>query len=150
MHINDWHFLIVGYLFTIAVEVPILMVGLSPRHPWQRRLIAGLWVNACSYPIVVLVLPPLLIDEPGSSRTLYLTVAETFAPAVECLLFWLAFGSRQELWRRSMLRDMAAITVANLVSFGAGELMIHFGWWEKIFGCIYQMFPFLSPHQIAS
>jgi hypothetical protein len=133
MQINPWHFLVVGYLLTISVEIPILMVGLSPRHSWRQRLFAGFWVNSCSYPIVVLVLPPLLRDGPHGSLALYLIVAEVFAPVSECLLFWAAFGSRADLWRRSMWRDFAVITLANLASFGAGELIGYMGGWEIIF-----------------
>jgi hypothetical protein len=132
MHYNAWTFLIVGYLLTTSIELPFLLLGLSPRHSWKDRLFAGIWVNACSYPIVVLALPPLL-DAPHGSRALYLTVAETFAPASECLLFWVAFGSRAELWKRSMWHDFAVIVLANLASFGAGELFSYMGWWKIIF-----------------
>ncbi len=114
-----WRFLPVGYCLTVLIETPVLLVGLSARHPLRRRLLAGLWLNACSYPVVVLVLPPLF----GEARLLYLAVAETFAPAVECLLFWLAFGNRAELGRASMWRDFAAITLANLASLGAGMVL---------------------------
>lgn len=89
-----------------------------------RRLFAGLWLNACTYPVMVLVLPPLF----GDSRALYLLAAETFAPVAECALFWLAFGSRAEWFRASMWRDFAAITLANLASFGIGE-WLHAGRW---------------------
>ena len=140
MQINPWHFLIVGYILTVTVETPILMVKLSPRHPLKHRLFAGIWVNACSYPIVVLVLHPLLIRELQCSRGVYLAVAETFAPVSECVLFWLAFGSRQEFGKRSMWWDFAAITVANLVSFGVGELISYQGWWDPIFRTIYRLF----------
>lgn len=109
-----WSFLIPGYLLTIAIETPVLLVGLSPRHGLARRLFAGVWLTACTYPIVVLVLPLLL--EP---RGLYLLVAETFAPAAECGLFWLAFGTTD----RSTWRDCTAIVLANLASFGIGELI---------------------------
>jgi hypothetical protein len=139
MQINPWHFLIVGYLLTISVETPILMVGLSSRHKLKNRLFAGLWVNACSYPIVVLVLHPLLIRQLECSRAVYLIVAETFAPVSECVLFWLAFGSAQEFGKRSMWRDFAAIVVANLVSFGVGELISYLGWWEPIFRSVYRL-----------
>lgn len=120
-----WLFLPIGYLFTIAIETPVLLVGLSPRHTLRRRLFAGFWLTACTYPVVVLVLPPLFEQ---SSRASYLAVAETFAPIAECALFWLAFGDRSELGRRSMWRDFAAITVANLASFAAGEIAGAFGW----------------------
>jgi hypothetical protein len=115
-----WRFFLGGYLFSIAIETPVLLIGLSRRHPLKDRLFAGVWLTACTYPIVVLVLP-LLID-PGKQRGLYLVVAETFAPAAECILFWAAFGKREEWLRPSMWRDMATVTVANLLSFGMGEL----------------------------
>lgn len=118
-------FLLVGYLVTIAIETPILMVGLSSRHPWRRRLAAGIWLTSCTYPIVVVVLPILLANW---SHAAYLWVAEIFAPVAECALFWLAFGERTEFLRPSFWRDMAAIVVANMASFGFGEVLNHLGW----------------------
>jgi len=120
-----WRFLPLGYVLTILIETPILLIGLSRRHSIKRRLVAGVWLTACTYPIVVLVLPLLLAD---SSRALYLVVAETFAPVVECILFWLAYGSSEELGKLSMWRDFAAIVVANLASFLAGEVLNAYGW----------------------
>jgi hypothetical protein len=120
-----WRFLPFGYLFSILIETPVLLVALSARHPLWHRLFAGVWLTACTYPVVVLVLPPLL--EP-CGRGLYLLVAETFAPVAECALFWAAFGARDQWLRRSMVRDFAAVTLANLLSFGLGELMRELGW----------------------
>jgi hypothetical protein len=115
-----WRFLPLGYLLTIAIETPILFFALSRRHPKRHRLIAGLWLTACTYPIVMLVLPLLLANY---SRAFFLAVAETFAPAAECILFWLAFGSGADLGKRSMWRDFGAIVLANLASFAAGEII---------------------------
>jgi hypothetical protein len=112
-----WYFLPFGYLFSILVETPVLLVGLSPRHSVGRRLFAGVWLTACTYPIVILVFTQLF----ASDTWQYLVVAETFAPVAECALFWLAFGRRDEAFRPSMWRDLAAITLANLASFGLGE-----------------------------
>ena len=109
-----WHFLPIGYLFTIAIETPILFFGLSRHHPARRRILAGLWLTGCTYPIVVLVLPLLFVN---SSRAMYLLVAELFAPVAECTLFWLAFG-KEAKWR-----DFGVIVVANLASFLAGEVI---------------------------
>lgn len=120
-----WWFLPVGYLFTVALETPVLLLGLSPRHSLRRKLLSGLWLTACTYPVVVLVLP-LLFD--SSTRFAYLVTAETFAPVAECALFWTAFGERDETGRPSMWRDFAAITAANLVSFALGELLNVYGW----------------------
>ena len=118
-----WRFLIFGYLLTVAVETPVLALFLSKRHAMRRRLFAGLWLTACTYPVVVLVLPLLFAD---SSRALYLAVAETFAPAAECALFYVAFGGKGGggvAWR-----DFAAVVAANLLSFLAGEALNAYGW----------------------
>src|SRR6266404_6724088 len=112
-----WRFLLIGYPFTILIETPVLLLGLSQRHSIKRRVFAGVWLTACTYPIVVLVLPMLFINR---SRALYLVVAETFAPVAECILFWLAFGSEEEVGKPSMWRDFIAIIVANLASFLGG------------------------------
>ena len=120
-----WRFVPLGYLLTILVETPVLLVGLSGRHSWKRRLWAGVWLTACTYPIVTLVLPRLFSS---SSRTLYLVVAETFAPVAECLLFWLAFGEKEDVGKLCMWRDFIAIVVANLASFGVGEVLNVYGW----------------------
>jgi len=120
-----WLFLPFGYLLTILIETPILVLGLSKRHSLKRKLFAGVWLTACTYPIVVLVLP--LVFE-HSSRATYLIVAEIFAPVGECILFWLAYGKREEVGRRSMWRDFAVIVLANLASFLAGEVLNAYRW----------------------
>ena len=73
-----WLFLPFGYLLSVAIETPILLVGLSARHSWKPRLFAGFWLTACTYPVVVLELP--LFFDMWEQRPLYLAVAETFAP----------------------------------------------------------------------
>jgi hypothetical protein len=120
-----WRFFPLGYLFSILIETPILLIGLSKRHSIKRRLFAGVWLTACTYPIVVLVMPLLLVN---ASRTIYLIVAETFAPVAECSLFWLAYGKSEEFGKRSMWQDLAAIVIANLASFIGGEVMAACGW----------------------
>jgi hypothetical protein len=64
----------------------------------------------------------------NSSRTMYLAVAETFAPVAECALFWSAYGKTEELGRRSMWQDFATVVVANLASFIGGEVLNAYGW----------------------
>ena len=120
-----WRFLLIGYPFTILIETPILLISLSKRHSIKRRLFAGVWLTACTYPIVVLVMPLMLANV---SRAIYLAVAETFAPVAECILFWLAYGKAEELGKRSMWQDFAAIILANLASLVGGEVMTAYGW----------------------
>ncbi len=115
-----WLFLPAGYLFTVALETPVLLCGLSKQLTFRQRLFAGLWLTACTYPIVVLVLPVVFAAAP---RSLYLTVAEIFAPVAECALFWLAFRQQLDAHARTKLRNFAVIVLANLVSFTGGELL---------------------------
>ena len=120
-----WLFLPVGYLTTILIETPVLLFGLPGKLSLKQKLGCGVWLTACTYPVVVLVLPLLFGN---SSRFAYLVTAETFAPVAECALFWAAFGDERELGRASMWRDFAAITAANLLSFALGELLNVYGW----------------------
>ena len=120
-----WRFLPLGFLFSISIETPVLLIGLSKRHPIKRRLLAGVWLTACTYPIVVLVMPLVFA---GVSRAIYLVIAEIFAPAAECALFWFAYGEAAELGKRSMWRDFAAIIIANLASFAGGEILNAYRW----------------------
>jgi hypothetical protein len=112
-----WAFLPLGYAITILIETPVLLVGLASEHSYPRRLLAGIWLTACTYPIVILVFPVLF--DPTTDRLRYLLAAETFAPAAECLLFWLAFRPV-----RRPARDWAIVTLANLASFAFGELLL--------------------------
>jgi hypothetical protein len=120
-----WYFLPIGYLTTILIETPVLLIGLSPKLSLKQRLACGAWLTACTYPVVILVLPALLLDY---SRVFYLIVAETFAPAAECFLFWLAFRGKNLFAMKDWLRSFAAIVVANLASFGIGEILNVYEW----------------------
>ena len=120
-----WYFLPVGYLFTVLIETPVLIFGLSSKVSFKQKVLCGIWLNACSYPIVVLVLPAIFFDQ---SRALYLLVAETFAPVSECFLFWLAFRSRGLLNKADWVQCFVVIVIANLASFGTGEILNYYRW----------------------
>ena len=120
-----WFFLPFGYLLTILIETPVLLIGLSSKLSFKQKLLCGIWLTACTYPIVVLVLPTLLYEYP---RWQYLTVAEIFAPVAECILFWLAFRSNHLLEKPDWFRSFATIVIANLASFGVGEILNYYGW----------------------
>jgi len=120
-----WFFLPFGYLLTILIETPILLVGLSKKLLFKQRFLCGVWLTACTYPIVVLVLPTLM---QGFPRLQYLAIAETFAPVAECFLFWLAFRKPTILETADWVRSLTAIVIANLASFGVGEILNYYGW----------------------
>lgn len=116
-------FFIPGYLITIAMETPILLLCLSPRHSLRERVIAGVLLTACTYPIVVLVLPELLRPY---GYAIYIGIAETFAPLAECAifyLFWICSPVCKRDWRLNAW-DFAAITGANLVSWLLGGALV--------------------------
>ncbi len=130
-----WIMLPIGYVLTVAIETPVLVLGLSKRHAMRDRVLAGLWLNACSYPMVILVFPYWFWAPYG--REVYLVVSEVFAPLAECLLFWLAFCPRRQKARWSFIQDMAAIIGANLASFLLGEwIFTHIEWLRAIIDII--------------
>jgi hypothetical protein len=116
-------FLPFGYLLTILIETPVLLAGLPEKLTLKQKLLCGVWLTACTYPIVVLVLPAVFF---GAPRWQYLAVAETFAPAAECFLFWIAF--KGQVAGRGIAQAFIAITIANLASFGLGEVLNHYRW----------------------
>lgn len=120
-----WYFLPFGYLLTILIETPILVVGLAPKLNSKQKLLCGVWLTACTYPVVVLVLPTLMF---GFERWQYLALAETFAPVGECIIFWLVFRMKDLLEMTDWVRSFAAIVAANLASFGVGEIFNAYGW----------------------
>ena len=120
-----WYFLPIGYLVTIVIETPVLVVGLSSRLSLRQKLLCGVWLTACTYPIVVLVLPTIFF---GYSRVAYLLVAETLAPIAECLIFWVALRGKDLLDAREWVQCFVAIVFANLASFGVGEILNYYGW----------------------
>ena len=120
-----WLFLPIGYLTTILIETPILLLGLSSKLSLKQKLLCGIWLTACTYPIVVLVLPAIFADY---SRNLYLLVAETFAPLGEIFFFWLAFRGKNLLENNDWIRSFAWIILANLASFGIGEILNNYQW----------------------
>jgi hypothetical protein len=126
---NPWIWFVPFYLFTISIETPVLVVGLSPRHSLGRRIFCGFWLTACTYPIVFLVLP--LVFDPTTDRVRYLIVGESVAHFGECALFWAAFGTREEFGKLSMWRDLAAVFLANTASFVAGEIVFQLPWVQE-------------------
>jgi hypothetical protein len=132
MSTGYWLAMLVGYLISISIETPVLVACVSRRHPMRDRLFAGVWLTACTYPVLWLALPAVI--DPGEQRALYLAVGETFVAVAECLLFWLAFGRAEPRSRAATVQDMAAVTLANLLSFGLGELLIQTGNWNWLLG----------------
>src|SRR5215218_3887576 len=93
--------MLVCYLLTVVIETTVLLAALSARHSVRVRLFAGIWLTACTYPVVWLVLPGMFGE---GERWLYLLVAETFAPVAECIIFWFAFIRGTEPSRRATIR----------------------------------------------
>lgn len=110
--------LVVGYILTVLIEVPILCVGMSSKHRMKDKVISGLLLTAFTYPIVIMVIPAGLYSADITSRWACLGVSETFAPLAEILFFRYLVHQR---FMSTLDRDAVAIVVANLASFVAGE-----------------------------
>ena len=107
-----------GYVATILIELPILLLGLCASYTLRQRLISGLLLTAFTYPVVILVLPGLLSLAGTKSYTIYLVIAETYAPAAEVLFF--RYVMNKPLWTRPD-RDAFLIVGANIASFLVGD-----------------------------
>lgn len=113
-----WLLLICGYLLTILIEIPILILGLPTKFAVKDTIVNGLLLTAITYPVVVLVLPAIFTGMGIENRVLFLAVAESFAPITEVLFF--RYLIDQPLAAR-LDREAAVIVVANLTSFLLGE-----------------------------
>jgi len=89
--------LVAAWGATFLIETAVISVALSSRHGWRIRLFSGIWLSACTLPLVWFVLP-------------------------ECLLFWRAFIHPLPRDTVATIRDCLAITAANAASFSAGAL----------------------------
>lgn len=130
-----WRWLAVGYVATVLMEAPVLLLLLSARHPWQRRLFAGVWLTACTYPAFVLALPVIVAPDPspeGYRRVII--VGEVLVFAAEVLIFRLAFGGPGSGGDGWSWRDAGAVVAANAVSLGVGELLHQTGFFARLMG----------------
>ncbi len=127
-----WEFLLPGYLVTIAIETPVLLLCLSKRHSTKEKILAGISLTAFTYPFVVLIFPVLLWEPFG--RLTYLIIAEIFAPVAECLLFywlWIRLNEEKKVsipfLNRPNMQDFSCIILANLCSFIPFEILQRWG-----------------------
>ena len=112
-------------LLTVLIEGAVLWAALDPMHDRRTKLLAAWWLSSCTLPIVQFVFP--LLAQIGWPRWAWITAAEIFAPAAECALFALLVSAQSGDTRRASPRDMGAIVLANLSSFGFGELLLAIG-----------------------
>lgn len=110
-------FFLVGYVATVAIELPVYWFGLGKRYSGLQKVFAACWLTACTYPVVVLVLPVAI--SMVQHRAIYLLAAESFAVFGECFLFAvLAWFAGRDL----SVRDVIVVVGANMASFVAGEM----------------------------
>ncbi|MBI5831749.1 MAG: hypothetical protein HZB16_05465 [Armatimonadetes bacterium] len=108
-----------GYALGVVVETPVLLATLSPAHGWRRRCAAGLWLTACTYPLLVMVLPVFI--DPDTAWTRYVVVGEVAVAVTESALFYLAFNRGTQRPRRWLVQDVVAVVLANLASYLVGR-----------------------------
>ena len=106
---------------TVLIEGVVLWVALDPAHTHGTKLLAAWWLSSCTLPVVQFVFP--MLASLGWPRWAWLTWAEIFAPAAECALFAVLITAQSNGKARASGRDMFAIVLANLSSFGIGEFL---------------------------
>jgi hypothetical protein len=100
-----------GFALAAPVESLVLAVALK-RVPLRRRVLMALAMNACSHPIMVVIIEPILRGRlPGPS---FVIVTEALVIGLEIALVALMTDGR---WRA---RDAIVIALANVASFGVG------------------------------
>ncbi len=110
--------MITAWFWTVVIEGVVLWFLLPPIRAPRLRLGAALWLSSCTIPVVHLSFP--VLTEHGWTTVWWIAAAELFAPLAECLLF--AAILRAGRMPAMTVRDATAIVVANLISFGSGEL----------------------------
>ena len=109
------------FALTVLIEGVVRGFALDRRHDRGTKLLAAWWLSTCTLPIVHFVFP--MLAQLGWPRRAWVTWAEIFAPAAECVLFATLVSVQSGGERKASPRDMLAIVLANLVSFGLGELL---------------------------
>ena len=114
------------WALTVLLEGFVLWFALSRQHAPRVRLLAAVWLSSCTLPLVQFVFP--LLEHFGSSRSVWVGLAEVFAPVAECLLFRELIERAPSAGPRASWRDYGAIIAANLCSFAVGERLVSLGW----------------------
>ncbi|MCA9081701.1 MAG: hypothetical protein KDA58_14160 [Planctomycetaceae bacterium] len=113
-----------GLGLSVAIETLVLLVGLSKEHRFKDRMTAGITLTCCTYPLVAMALPLLLMRAMG--RLPFLLTVEPVAVLIEILLFSWAFEKPEQPTR---IRNGLVICLANAASFTVGECL-HYAWGE--------------------
>jgi hypothetical protein len=123
-----WRVLLLGYCLFVAIELPIFLLALSARNDRRQRIFSALWLTACSFPLVILVMPAFIDmfvpkDWHGPVNTMQIAL---ITPIVECLLFWMLTRPLDEpnspqVSQAEWIHDLFVIVFANVLSF--------FAWW---------------------
>lgn len=112
----------IALLLTLAIEIPIVAVGLGRwyRVPAVRGVAMAAGASLLTHPVAWFLLPGVLAPTLGWPG--YLLIAEGFAWLVEAGIFWLAT-------RRDPVGLLLLSLGANLASFTAGGLLRLLGLW---------------------
>jgi hypothetical protein len=113
-----------AWALTVLLEGLVLWFALAQHHSPRTRLFAAAWLSSCTLPLVHFGFPAL--RSWGVSNVTWVAVAEVFAPLAECALFVVvvAPATSGAAAHTATRRDLAAIVVANVVSFSAGLLIL--------------------------
>lgn len=103
---------------TLAIEVPVWVVlgHLAAGVSWARAIVVGVAVNVVSHPLLWFVLLPAL-EAATRSTLVALALGELVVWGLEAGMAWFATRRAPVVW-------LAVSASANLVSLGAGTLLL--------------------------
>ena len=111
-----WHFWLIGFAMTVALEAPWVLKLLKAHEPnATRRCWALLFANLLTHPLVWFFFPTLPLP-----HAVALTCSELWAFAGEWLFY--AMFIPQLRWKNAAITSL----IANGASFGLGWLIIHY------------------------
>jgi len=104
------------FLLTLAFELPIYYFSLKKQLSPLRLLLAVLFLNLATHPLVVLGIPQFvaLAEQP---KLLAIVIGEIFAPIAEGLFLWSLLSIS---WKRAIIVAFAA----NFFSWSVGHFFI--------------------------
>ena len=110
---------LVAFVVTVLLEASVYQLPLVDSTPTQskhRRLVDCLLVNACTHPLVFLLLPLMI----PTDATTYVLVAESIAITGEAFLLQ-HFGYSRP-WRLSLSANLVSWLLGSWLLYGLGAL----------------------------
>ncbi|MBI5832601.1 MAG: hypothetical protein HZB16_09890 [Armatimonadetes bacterium] len=122
------------WCLSAPIEALVLLLALSRRHSWRRRLFAGVWLSACILPLWMLAAPFVehpaitalfgVVDFRGSVMDPSVLAGLLAMAVAKCELFWVAFDRDAPPASPQVAQDMIAVLLASALPILVGGCLI--------------------------